>query len=86
MYDIKPNLVIGFHGCERAVRDQLLNKPNKIVYSRQPYDWLGHGMYFWENNYTRAFQWAEGNLQKRPLILGKRTKNYLISPSHCPIV
>jgi len=25
----------------------------------QKYDWLGHGMYFWENNYARALQWAE---------------------------
>jgi hypothetical protein len=74
MYDIKPNLVIGFHGCERAVRDQLLNKPNKIVYSRQPYDWLGHGMYFWENNYTRAFQWAEDKMRRgaiqNPAVIG----------------
>jgi hypothetical protein len=62
MCDIKPNLVIGFHGCERAIRDQLLIKPNEIIYSRQPYDWLGHGMYFWENNYTRALQWAEDKI------------------------
>jgi hypothetical protein len=67
MYDVKPNLVIGFHGCERAIRDQLLNKPNEIIYSRQPYDWLGHGMYFWENNYTRALQWA-GDKMKRGAI------------------
>src|ERR1700761_6946284 len=59
MYEVRPNLVIGFHGCECAVRDRLLNRPNEIITSRQPYDWLGHGMYFWENNYTRAMQWAE---------------------------
>jgi hypothetical protein len=45
MYDVKPNLVIGFHGCERAIRDQLLNKPDQIIISKKPYDWLGHGMY-----------------------------------------
>jgi len=74
MYDVKPNLVIGFHGCERAIRDQLLNKPNDIIYSRQPYDWLGHGMYFWENNYTRAFQWAEDKMRRgaiqNPAVIG----------------
>jgi hypothetical protein len=58
MYDVKPNLVIGFHGCERAIRDQLLNKPDEVLISKEPYDWLGHGMYFWENNYSRALQWA----------------------------
>jgi hypothetical protein len=51
MYDVKPNLVIGFHGCDRAIRDQLLNKPDDILISKKPFDWLGHGMYFWENNY-----------------------------------
>jgi hypothetical protein len=74
MYDVKPNLVIGFHGCERSIRDQLLNKPNEIIYSRQPYDWLGHGMYFWENNYTRAFQWAEDKMRRgaiqNPAVIG----------------
>ena len=59
MYDIKPNLIIGFHGCEASVRDALLNNPNEIKISRKPFDWLGHGMYFWENNYERALQWAQ---------------------------
>lgn len=58
MYDIKPNLIIGFHGCDRRVRDTLLLNPNQFKISRQPYDWLGHGLYFWENNYDRALQWA----------------------------
>ncbi len=74
MYDVKPNLVICFHGCERAIRDQLLNKPNEIIFSRQPYDWLGHGMYFWENNYARALQWAEDKMKrgaiKAPAVIG----------------
>jgi hypothetical protein len=32
--------------------------------SRNLWDWLGYGYYFWENNYLRAFDWAL-NLQKR---------------------
>ena len=59
MYDLRPNLIIGFHGCDLAVRDKLLNNPDEIMVSRKPYDWLGHGMYFWENNFERALQWAE---------------------------
>lgn len=58
MYDVKPNMVLGFHGCEASVREILLNSPNEIKISKKPYDWLGHGMYFWENNYERALQWA----------------------------
>lgn len=26
--------------------------------SRQDYDWLGAGIYFWENDPIRAYQWA----------------------------
>jgi len=74
MYDVRPNFIIGFHGCEESVRDKLVNRPNEIINSNRPYDWLGHGMYFWENNYTRAQLWAEekennGKITK-PAVLG----------------
>jgi hypothetical protein len=58
MYDVKPNFVIGFHGCDASVCKVLLNNPDNIKISKNPYDWLGYGMYFWENNYERAWQWA----------------------------
>jgi hypothetical protein len=64
MYDFRPNLIIGFHGCDIRVRDKLLNHPNEIVISQKPYDWLGHGMYFWENNYGRAMQWAKDKMRR----------------------
>jgi hypothetical protein len=74
MYDEKPNLIIGFHGCERDVRDQLLLNPNDYKISRKPFDWLGHGLYFWENNYDRALQWAtekkEQGKIKEPAVIG----------------
>jgi|SRR6185437_8966487 len=74
MYDVKPNLIIGFHGCEASVRDALLNNPHEIKISREPFDWLGHGMYFWENNYERALQWAQDKKRrgaiKEPAVIG----------------
>ena len=74
MYDVKSNLTIGFHGCEASVRDELLLNPNRIKFSQKPFDWLGHGLYFWENNYERAWQWAidkkaRGNIAK-PAVVG----------------
>ena len=59
MYSSRNNLIIGFHGCDKEVRDSLLNHPNKIQISEKPYDWLGHGIYFWENNDERALKWAK---------------------------
>jgi hypothetical protein len=74
MYDLRPNLIIGFHGCDLRVRDKLLNHPNEIVISQKPYDWLGHGMYFGENNYERAMQWAEDKKRRgaveTPAVIG----------------
>lgn len=64
MYDNRLNLIIGFHGCDKAVRDQLVNNPQKIKISEKPYDWLGHGFYLWENNYTRAAQWAHDKVAR----------------------
>src|SRR5580698_5605278 len=74
MYDLRPNLVISFHGCDVKVRDMLLNHPNEIMISQKPFDWLGHGMYFWENNYERALQWAHDKKGrgaiKEPAVIG----------------
>ncbi len=73
MYNSRNNLIIGFHGCDEKVQKELLNEPNKIQASNKPYDWLGHGIYFWENNYERALQWAKekqesGQIKKASVI------------------
>jgi hypothetical protein len=74
MYRNRPNLQIGFHGCDEVVRDELVSKPDAVKKSQESYDWLGHGFYVWENNLQRALQWAEdkkarGTLEK-PSIVG----------------
>lgn len=73
MYDVRPNLVLGFHGCDQSVLESLLLNPGSIEKSEKPYDWLGHGMYFWENNLERARQWAadkenRGEIKKAAVI------------------
>jgi hypothetical protein len=82
MYDVKPNLIIGFHGCDADVCYSLLTNPDNIKISKKPYDWLGHGMYFWENNFDRALQWAidkkERGAIKHPAVIGA-----LLQPGYC---
>ena len=68
IYSSRPNLMIGFHGCDEAVRDALVNDPNEIKISTKPYDWLGNGFYVWENNYSRALKWAEDKKRRGSLI------------------
>jgi len=73
MYGIRPNVVIGFHGCDEDVRDALLTNPHDIQPSEKPYDWLGNGVYFWENDPYRAMEWAKrkeerGEIKKASII------------------
>lgn len=74
LYSASPNLLIGFHGCDEKIRDQLLTNPNEIKISKEKYDWLGNGMYFWENNYERALQWAKEKQKRgginKPAVIG----------------
>jgi hypothetical protein len=59
MYHTKPGLIIGFHGCDEEVRDNVVMGKAKLSFSKNQYDWLGYGMYFWEGNASRALQFAE---------------------------
>jgi hypothetical protein len=52
----------------------LVNNPQYIEISEKPYDWLGHGFYFWENNIQRAIEWADDKFRKglihQPSVVG----------------
>lgn len=58
MYTKLPNLVIGFHGCDLSVARRAIEQGKPMEFSKNDYDWLGHGLYFWENNRDRALRWA----------------------------
>ena len=57
--------VLGCHGCDRAVGEQVLAGKNYLQPSENDYDWLGTGIYFWENSAKRAEDWAQLT-QKNP--------------------
>lgn len=51
---------MGFHGCDRSVMEEVVSKKGGALFpSMNDYDWLGNGVYFWENNCTRALKFAE---------------------------
>lgn len=71
MYTKLPNLVIGFHGCDQSILEKVLYKHERLCGSKNPYDWLGNGMYFWEGNYQRAVEWAQTHRKtKNPAVIG----------------
>lgn len=53
LYSKRSNLIIGFHGCDRSVVDKVINGKDNLIASTNDYDWLGNGIYFWENNEER---------------------------------
>jgi hypothetical protein len=59
LYSSKPAYVFGFHGLDEAIGRAVLNNETELKHSKNSYDWLGHGVYFWENSFERARQYAE---------------------------
>jgi hypothetical protein len=59
MYSVLPSFIIGFHGCDETVAEKILAGQDTLRKSTNSYDWLGHGIYFWENNPQRALEYAE---------------------------
>lgn len=77
MYQRLPSWVLGFHGTdEETVNTILNNKAVDVQISRNPYDWLGDGAYFWENDPVRALAFAKermkwkGIVDKKPAVIG----------------
>lgn len=70
-YNKLPSFVLGFHGCDESVQKKVLIGEEKLKPSKNDYDWLGHGIYFWENDPNRALKWAkDSNKIEKPAVLG----------------
>ncbi len=55
-------IVVGYHGCTEAYARALLLGETGIPDwkpSTNEWDWLGHGIYFWEHSPERAYRWAQ---------------------------
>jgi hypothetical protein len=76
LYSSKPTHVLGFHGLDEAIGRKILNGEDNLKHSINSYDWLGHGVYFWENSPERASHWAKqsseraGSVVRTPFVLG----------------
>lgn len=65
-----PQLIFGYHGCEREVAESVvLRKEKALRSSENRWDWLGKGAYYWEGAPKRAFDWAKKHC-KNPAVLG----------------
>ncbi len=87
MYSNLPSFVLGFHGCDKQIKETVLSGREKLRPSTNEYDWLGHGIYFWENDPARALSYAQF-IKKNPERCANRIENpavigAIIDLKHC---
>jgi len=58
-YELLPGLILAFHGTDESIAEAVLSGKQHLKSSRNSYDWLGHGIYFWEYSPQRAREFAE---------------------------
>lgn len=75
----QPFQVTGFHSCDKEIGLKVLNGLAELNHSANKWDWLGEGIYFWEQNPLRALEYANESAQgdqfnkvriKTPFVLG----------------
>lgn len=73
------SFVLGYHGCDAAVAECVLAGRQALRLSTNDYDWLGDGIYVWEHNASRAYEFAcqirdrpytKRHKIKRPAVVG----------------
>lgn len=74
MHRLSSSFVLGYHGCAEDVAASLIDG-SSFRPSTNEYDWLGHGIYFWENDPDRALDWVTEKLRQtdataRPAVVG----------------
>lgn len=71
MPSLHHNIVLGYHGCEKSLARNLILGIKQMEPSINKYDWLGSGIYFWENDPQRAFEFAKDTKKcDEPFVVG----------------
>jgi len=73
--------ILGYHGCTQDLANELITGTRPISawpQSKNPYDWLGLGIYFWEHGPERAMQWAQDRYRASAATVGA-----IIQLGHC---
>jgi len=74
LHRLSYSFILGYHGCDQEIGERLLGgEPFRP--SRNEYDWLGPGIYFWEANPLRGLEFAREAAQRKntsikPFVIG----------------
>lgn len=74
----QPYQVIGFHSCDREVGLRMVSGNDHLRPSDNPWDWLGPGTYFWEDNPFRALSYAIDCAEKKQKFSGSIKTPFVI--------
>jgi len=66
---VSRSLVLAYHGTDATLAHEVSAGEKDLEVSPKEYDWLGTGLYFWEDSPQRARQWAEEH-NKHPGVVG----------------
>ena len=61
--------VIGYHGCDLKVATAVAARESTLEPGPGRYDWLGTGVYFWEDDPKLAWGWARHTAKQRPQLI-----------------
>lgn len=65
LYQRHPSFVLGFHGTEESLVNKVVaGQTDHLKKSDGKFEWLGHGIYFWENDPQRGMEWAQSGNPK----------------------
>lgn len=73
-YDVLPSFLLGFHGTDLETAENILAEKAHLAASQNEYDWLGHGIYFWEYSPLRAYQFVQEKFRWQ----GRKAKSAVI--------
>lgn len=74
MHALSASFVLAYHGCDKDVAKRVLDG-ERFIPSTNDYDWLGHGIYFWEANPKRGLEYA------KELAVRKRGASKVVTPA-----
>jgi len=72
------HIAIGYHGCDREIGERVLAGEIELRPSTNDYDWLGSGVYLWENDEVRAWQWAKSLQRHAKMSVGQIKEPFVV--------
>lgn len=74
MSRLATSFILGYHGCDQDTANAIVNRHSDFLWSEKSYDWLGAGIYFWESDVDRAWEWAHEQVRRgrysNPAVVG----------------